>query len=107
MCSSDLDATTKEKSELFGGIGQVIFYIFSFELLAFKFSLIYIYRMQIEYDIPQAMVCQSGISFMTKFVLVKNMTDGVILGNKRGVSYRLLEIRLLGTDIPEWVRKVK
>ena len=38
------DATTKEKSELFGGIGQVIFYIFSFELLAFKFSLIYIYK---------------------------------------------------------------
>ena len=33
-----LDVTTKEKSELFGGIGQVIFYIFSFELLAFKFS---------------------------------------------------------------------
>ena len=33
-----LDVTTKEKSELFGGIGQVIYYIFSFELLAFKFS---------------------------------------------------------------------
>ena len=32
------DVTTKEQSELFGGIGQVIFYIFSFELLAFKFS---------------------------------------------------------------------
>ena len=31
------DVTTKEQSELFGGIGQVIFYIFSFELLAFKF----------------------------------------------------------------------
>ena len=38
-------------------------------------------KMQIEYDIPQAMVCQSSISFMTKFVLVKNMTDRVILGN--------------------------
>ena len=37
--------------------------------------------MQIEYDIPQAMVYQSGISFMTKFILVKNMTDRVILGN--------------------------
>ena len=32
------NVTTKEQSELFGGIGQVIFYIFSFELLAFKFS---------------------------------------------------------------------
>ena len=32
------DVTTKELRELFGGIGQVIFYIFSFELLAFKFS---------------------------------------------------------------------
>ena len=38
-------------------------------------------KMQIEYDIPQAEVCQGGISFMTKFVLVKNMTDRVILGN--------------------------
>ena len=38
-------------------------------------------KMQIEYDIPQAEVCQGGISFMTKFVLVKNMTDSVILGN--------------------------
>ena len=38
-------------------------------------------RMQIDYDIPQAEVCQGGISFMTKFVLVKNMTDRVILGN--------------------------
>ena len=37
--------------------------------------------MQIDYDIPQAEVCQGGISFMTKFVLVKNMTDRVILGN--------------------------
>ena len=38
-------------------------------------------RMQIDYSIPQAEVCQGGISFMTKFVLVKNMTDRVILGN--------------------------
>ena len=33
-----LDVTTKELRELFGGIGQVIFYIYYFELLAFKFS---------------------------------------------------------------------
>ena len=32
------DVTTEELRELFGGIGQVIYYIFSFELLAFKFS---------------------------------------------------------------------
>ena len=38
-------------------------------------------RMQIDFSIPQAEVCQGGISFMTKFVLVKNMTDRVILGN--------------------------
>ena len=34
-----LDVTTEELRGLFGGIGQVIYYIFSFELLAFKFSL--------------------------------------------------------------------
>ena len=32
------DVTIEELRELFGGIGQVIYYIFSFEL-AFKFSL--------------------------------------------------------------------
>ena len=34
------DVTTEELRELFGGIGQVIYYIFSFELLAFKFLLL-------------------------------------------------------------------
>ena len=37
--------------------------------------------MHINFSIPQAEVCQGGMSFMTKFVLVKNMTDRVILGN--------------------------
>ena len=37
--------------------------------------------MQIEFKIPQAHVCQDNVSFRTTFVLVKNMTDRVILGN--------------------------
>ena len=38
-------------------------------------------KMQIEFKIPKAHVCQDNICFKTTFVLVKNMTDRVILGN--------------------------
>ena len=38
-------------------------------------------KMQIEFKIPNAHVCQDNICFKTTFVLVKNITDGVILGN--------------------------
>ena len=37
--------------------------------------------MQIEFKIPKANVCQDNTCFKTTFVLVKNMTDKVILGN--------------------------
>ena len=37
--------------------------------------------MQIEFKIPKAHVCQDNVCFKTTFVLVKNMTDRVILGN--------------------------
>ena len=37
--------------------------------------------MQIEFKIPSAHVCQDNTYFKTTFVLVKNMTDRVILGN--------------------------
>ena len=38
-------------------------------------------KMQIEFKIPNAHVCQDNTCFKTTFVLVKNMTDRVILGN--------------------------
>ena len=38
-------------------------------------------KMQIEFKILKAHVCQDNICFKTTFVLVKNMTDRVILGN--------------------------
>ena len=38
-------------------------------------------KMQIEFRIPKAHVCQDNTCFKTTFVLVKNMTDMVILGN--------------------------
>ena len=38
-------------------------------------------RMKIEFKIPNAHVCQDNTCFKTTFVLVKNMTDRVILGN--------------------------
>ena len=37
--------------------------------------------MQIEFKILKAHVCQDDACFKTTFVLVKNMTDRVILGN--------------------------
>ena len=37
--------------------------------------------MQIKYKIPKSHVCQDNMCFKTVFVLVKNMTDRVILGN--------------------------
>ena len=39
------------------------------------------WKMQIEFKIPKANVCQDNTCFKTTFVLVKNMTDKVILGN--------------------------
>ena len=38
-------------------------------------------KMQIEFKIPNAHVCQDNACFKTTFVLVKNMTNRVILGN--------------------------
>ena len=38
-------------------------------------------KMQIEFKIPKAHVCQDNTCFKTTFALVKNMTDRVILGN--------------------------
>ena len=38
-------------------------------------------KMQIEFKIPKAHVCQDNTCFKTTFVFVKNMTDMVILGN--------------------------
>ncbi|KAL0008261.1 hypothetical protein SO802_009763 [Lithocarpus litseifolius] len=38
-------------------------------------------KMQIKYKIPGVHVCQDNACFKTTFVLVKNMTDKVILGN--------------------------
>ena len=38
-------------------------------------------KMQIEFKIPKAYVCQDNTYFKTTFVLVKNMTNRVILGN--------------------------
>ena len=38
-------------------------------------------QMQIEFKVPKAHVCQDNTCFRTTFVLVKNMTDRVILGN--------------------------
>ena len=37
--------------------------------------------MKIEFKIPKAHVCQDNMCFKITFVLVKNMTDRVILGN--------------------------
>ena len=37
--------------------------------------------MQIEFKIPKAHVCQDNACFKTTFVLVRNITDRVILGN--------------------------
>jgi hypothetical protein len=36
--------------------------------------------MQITFEISKAHVCQDNVYFKTSFVLVKNMTDKVILG---------------------------
>ncbi|CAL8993770.1 unnamed protein product [Prunus brigantina] len=36
--------------------------------------------LQLNYEIPKAHVCQNKICFKTSFVLVKNITDEVILG---------------------------
>jgi hypothetical protein len=36
--------------------------------------------MQINFEINKAHVCQDNVCFKTSFVLVKNMTDKVILG---------------------------
>ena len=38
-------------------------------------------KMQIEFKIPKSHVCQDNTCFKTTFVIVKNMTDRVILGN--------------------------
>ena len=38
-------------------------------------------KMQIEFKIPKAHVCQDNVCFKTTFVLVKNISDKVILGN--------------------------
>ena len=38
-------------------------------------------KMQIEFKLPKAHVCQDNMCFKTTFVLVKNLTDKVILGN--------------------------
>ena len=38
-------------------------------------------KMQIEFKIPKAHGCQDNTGFKTTFVLVKNMTNRVILGN--------------------------
>ena len=38
-------------------------------------------KMQIKFKIPKAHVCQDNTCFKSTFVLVKNMTDRVILGN--------------------------
>ena len=38
-------------------------------------------KMQIEFKLPKAHVCQGNMCFKTTFVLVKNLTDKVILGN--------------------------
>ena len=37
--------------------------------------------MQIEFKLPKAHICQDNMCFKTTFVLVKNLTDKVILGN--------------------------
>jgi hypothetical protein len=37
-------------------------------------------KMQIIFEISKAHVCQNNVCFKTTFVLVKNMTDKVILG---------------------------
>ena len=38
-------------------------------------------KMQIEFKLPKAHVCHDNMCFKTTFVLVKNLTDKVILGN--------------------------
>ena len=38
-------------------------------------------KMQIEFKIPKAHICQDNMCFKTTFVLVKNLADKVILGN--------------------------
>ena len=38
-------------------------------------------KMQIEFKLPRAHVCQDNMCFKTTFVLVKNLTDRAILGN--------------------------
>ena len=38
-------------------------------------------KMHIEFEIPKAHMCQDNTCFKTTFILVKNMTDRVILGN--------------------------
>ena len=38
-------------------------------------------KMQIQFKVPKAHVCQDNTCFRTTFVIVKNMTDRVILGN--------------------------
>ena len=37
-------------------------------------------QMSIKYKLPKVHICQNNVSFKTSFVLVRNMTDKVILG---------------------------
>jgi hypothetical protein len=38
-------------------------------------------RLNIEYKIPNAHICNDGVCFKTTFILVKNITSRIILGN--------------------------
>ena len=56
-------------------------------------------KMQIEFKIPKAYVCQDNTCFKTTFVLVKNMTDRVILGNPSCVCCTLSS-RIVKESLP-------
>ena len=37
-------------------------------------------QMNIKYKLPKVHICQDGVCFKTSFVLIRNMTDRIILG---------------------------
>ena len=63
--------------------------------------------MQIEFKLPKAHICQDNMCFKTTFVLVKNLTDKVILGNPFLCSLYLFTVDSKGITTQPFGQTIK
>ena len=62
-------------------------------------------QMHIDYKLPKVYICQNNVCFKTSFVLVKNLTDKIILGTPKAQYSKQTDNNNFKQEINSWLAR--